>query len=308
MSDDLPSTRISVITCSHNPRLDYLNRVISALSSQSLERHRWEYLLIDNASITPLSTCIDLSWHPFAKHIREDQLGLTSARLRGIAEATGNILVFVDDDNVLDDEFLKIAKNIGKTYPFLGAWGGPIIAEFEVPPPEWTRPHWPNLAIRDFDVIRWSNTFDDWKAQPCGAGLCIRARIAQHYAHGVTVNPLRRQLDRKGERLTGSGDTDLIYTSQELGLGWGTFPNLKLKHLMPKERLTEPYLLRLAEGTAETATALRVNRGEPIALTPTWKVALRFLWILVTNGPREARFYLARKRGTARGLTWTSSA
>ena len=35
--------------------------------------------------------------------VREERLGLTHARLRGHAEASGKILVFVDDDNLLDD-------------------------------------------------------------------------------------------------------------------------------------------------------------------------------------------------------------
>jgi glycosyltransferase involved in cell wall biosynthesis len=77
----------SVITCSHNPREDYLQQVIEALKNQTLEKQNWEYLLIDNASDEALETRIDLSWHPNARHVREEKLGLTHARLRGISEA-----------------------------------------------------------------------------------------------------------------------------------------------------------------------------------------------------------------------------
>jgi len=41
-------------------------------------------LLVDNASQNVLSASVDLKWRSLAWHIREDQLGLTSARLRGI--------------------------------------------------------------------------------------------------------------------------------------------------------------------------------------------------------------------------------
>ena len=92
---------LSVIICTHNPRSDYLSRVLQALDSQSLSKESWELLLIDNASEKILSTEIDLSWHPNSRHIREEQLGLTPARLRGIKESVGEILIFVDDDNVL---------------------------------------------------------------------------------------------------------------------------------------------------------------------------------------------------------------
>ncbi|MEP6740882.1 MAG: glycosyltransferase family A protein [bacterium] len=93
---------ISVITCSHNPREDYLAQVIEALKNQTLDKQRWEYLLIDNASDKALEKRVDLSWQPNSRHIREENLGLTHARLRGIRESRNEILVFVDDDNVLD--------------------------------------------------------------------------------------------------------------------------------------------------------------------------------------------------------------
>src|SRR6266436_1643779 len=115
---------LSVVTCSHNPRPDYLQQVLQALRSQTLAREAWEYLLIDNASKEPLDLRVDLSWHPNAKHLREENLGLTYARLRGIGEASGGILVFVDDDNVLDADFLEQVLNIAEAWPKIGAWSG----------------------------------------------------------------------------------------------------------------------------------------------------------------------------------------
>jgi hypothetical protein len=40
--------QLSVIICCHNPRIDYLLRVLKALSEQTLLKERWELLLIDN--------------------------------------------------------------------------------------------------------------------------------------------------------------------------------------------------------------------------------------------------------------------
>ena len=91
---------LSVIICTHNPREGILNRVLDALKAQTLPRGRWELLLVDNASKVPLDSQWDLTWHAQARHIREEELGLTPARLRGIRESQGKLLVFVDDDNV----------------------------------------------------------------------------------------------------------------------------------------------------------------------------------------------------------------
>lgn len=117
---DLP---ISVITCSHNPQPDYLKQVIDALRNQTLDQQRWEYWLIDNVSDDALEASVDLSWHPNARHVREEKLGLTHARLRGIHESNGQVLVFVDDDNVLDADYLEQVCKISAAWPILGAWG-----------------------------------------------------------------------------------------------------------------------------------------------------------------------------------------
>src|ERR1700740_1615244 len=78
---------VSVILCTHNPRHDYLSRVLASLREQTLPAEQWEFLVVDNHSKQPLAEIWDISWHPHGRHIREDELGLTAARLRGIQEA-----------------------------------------------------------------------------------------------------------------------------------------------------------------------------------------------------------------------------
>lgn len=124
--------QLSVIICTHNPRQDYLRRTLDALQTQTLASKRWELLLVDNASNESLSKAWDLSWHPQARHIREDELGLTPARVRGIKESSGELLVFVDDDNVLASDYLERALAIHIGRPQVGAFGaGKILGEFE---------------------------------------------------------------------------------------------------------------------------------------------------------------------------------
>src|SRR6266567_2020506 len=127
---------ISVVVCAHNPRLDYLRRVLAALDEQTLSKQDWDLVVVDNASSQPLADAYDLSWHPRGHHVREDRLGLTPARLRGINETCGDLLVFVDDDNVLATDFLEEASAINEKYTYLGVFGaGRLEPEFEVETP-----------------------------------------------------------------------------------------------------------------------------------------------------------------------------
>jgi hypothetical protein len=68
---------VSVIVCTHIPRLDYFRRTIGGLNRQKLSPEQRELLLVDNASDEPLESTCDLSWHPLARHIREERVGLT---------------------------------------------------------------------------------------------------------------------------------------------------------------------------------------------------------------------------------------
>src|SRR5207237_7746739 len=183
---------LSVIICAHIPRSDYFPRVLSALKVQTLPAGEWELLLIDNASRQCLAELWDLTWHPNARHVREEELGLTPARIRGIQESRGEILVFVDDDNLLADDYLENALNLAERHQHIGAFGGSIIGEFEVPPPDWIKPYLPAFAIYPLERDTWSNVLSWSEPTPYGAGLCVRRNVVQEYLNKITARPERK--------------------------------------------------------------------------------------------------------------------
>lgn len=252
---------ISVVICTHNPRAEYLERTVDGLRAQTLPVTEWEFLLIDNASDPSRRPNIDLSWHPSGRTAVEDELGLTPARLQGIREATGDLLVFVDDDNILDPDFLEQASKVAREKPFLGSWSGQCRAVFEEEPEEWTRRYWGNLVIREFEEDRWSNLPRLAETMPCGAGLCVRKEVAGHYLHLHESGQRNFQFDRTGGSLLSGGDNDLAACACDIGLGMGIVSSLKLQHLIPPERLTEAYLTRLAEGIQFSSIVLDHSRG-----------------------------------------------
>ena len=236
----------SVIICTHNPRADFLHRVLEGLKIQTLPKDQWELLLIDNGSKEPLASRWDLSWHPRGQVIREEELGLTAARLRGIRDSRGDLLVFIDDDNILQSDYLMECLSIEAQYGFLGAWGGQVIPEYEVRPSEAIKPFLRYLLIRQFHEAKWSNTINFHETTPCGAGMCLRRGVAEEYVALLASDPRRKILDRKGELIFAGGDSDMALCARRIGLGMGLFPNLKLVHLIPKNRLEEGFFLKAA--------------------------------------------------------------
>jgi glycosyltransferase involved in cell wall biosynthesis len=236
----------SVVICTRNPRVNYLSRVLTALKEQTLPMTEWELLLIDNGSENPVVDFLDLSWHPTSRVVVELEPGLTPARLRALAEVRGELIIFVDDDNVLDPSYLSESAVITQQFPCLGAWGGQLFPEFETPPAPGLEGLLECLALRQFQQPRWSNY--DPSTCPYGAGLCVRASVAERYAGIANSDQIRRSLDRQGNSLIGGGDLDLAMTSYQLGMGTALFPQLKLLHLIPKHRVESDYLYEICVG------------------------------------------------------------
>lgn len=297
MSDT--STALSVVICTHNPRQNYFQRCLGALRVQTLPKGIWELLIVDNRSDPPVAPRIDVSWHPRASLLCEETLGLTPARLRGIRESSGELLVFVDDDNVLDPDFLDVALQTAKERMFLGSWSGQCRPEFEQVPPEWTRRYWGNLVIREFDTDVWSNLPRLGETMPCGAGLCARRHVAEHYLHLYENGGRVFQFDRTGRSLLSGGDNDLAGCACDVGLGVGLIAALKLTHLIPPDRLTLDYLTRLAEGIHYSGAMLDYIRGMKLQKKTLRARLLSWIRLLSMNF-RDARIAKAAARGGAR--------
>lgn len=290
--------RASVVICTRNPREEYFNRVLAALANQSLARSDWELVVVDNGS---RSAVIDRGFHipSNGRVVVEPEAGLTPARLCGITEASGQLIVFVDDDNVLAPDYLETALAIADEYPKIGVWGGRLLPEFQVEPEPWVKSHLKSLALVDFDHDRWTNQ-RDFSVFPPGAGMCVRGSIASDYGSRLASDPFRRALGRKGSSLASGEDTDLVLQAIDAGWGFGQFTRLSLTHLIPRERLTLEYHKRLAEGISRSAGQLSgaQSREKPDFL----RYRVRgWLSILRARGPARA-IAVAAARGWRIGL------
>jgi len=254
---------LSVIICTHNPREDYLRRTLEGLRTQSLPVDWWELLLIDNASTVPLADRWDLSWHPRAGHIREEKLGLAHARVCAIAEAQGDLLVFVDDDNILAGDYLERVESIAKSHGVLGCFGAGVIEpEFERQPHPDVLPFTESLALRTTPVDRWTNIPEDFW-YPYGAGLVVRKDVANQHTKELMKQSEDLLLGRKGGALNACEDDDYSWTACAMGYGRGIFASLRITHLIDQRRVEPDYLLKIIEGYSYSVTLLRSKHGQP---------------------------------------------
>ena len=280
------SVELTVVICTHNPREDYLGRTLEALRKQTLPYEQWDFLVVDNASDPPLSERLDLSWHPQSRIVEEPELGILPCRIRGLTETKTPLVLFVDDDNVLAENYLEESMRIGAEYPLMGTWGGSMIAEYECPPPEWIGEFSNLLACRKVDKIRWTNFI-----MIPTAGMCLRREIADEFVQRVQGDPRRKHLGRRGkDGLTNAEDEDLALTASDLKFSIGSFPSLSMKHLISAGRLELDYLIRLREGTDFSVMILHALRGDPPQAVETSPLRT---WI---GGMRRKLFWKQRER------------
>jgi len=299
--------RISVIICTHDPREDYLQRTLEALRAQTLPMDQWELLLIDNASKTPVSKGFDLSWQPQGKTSREEKLGKMHAWRKGMLEAQGDILVFVDDDNVLDSDYLDQALQVAGQFPFIGAWGASVVPVFESKPEPWMSDQLWRLSVEEVKEDVWSNLRGGFETKPLGAGMCVRREVGIRYLEWCDTNEMSNVLDRKGkgDSITGYGDMNLAQCAIDIGLGTGKFARLHLTHLIPSSRLTLDYFVRHAEGDAESLVMYCAIRKIPLPesrqtflQTIKWKI-----YKMVSRKPWEhMKIHEAYRRGLRKGF------
>jgi len=259
---------LSVIICTHNPRRDYLDRTLESLRVQTLPMAEWELLLVDNASREPLARSVDLSWHPQGRHVLETSLGLTPARLCGIREAASDLLLFVDDDNILQADYLAVLLQLVADNPQLACFGaGRLEPEFEQQPaPEYmSRIHY--LALRTVASPQWSNVPGDCII-PWGAGLAVRRAVAERVKDIVGTCPVRKHLDRVGQNLLCGGDDEFTYAACDMGFGKGLFPALRITHLIAARRVAPEYLMNLARGRYFSRVLMNFAYGEQLPEIP----------------------------------------
>jgi Glycosyl transferase family 2 len=244
------SITLTVLLPTFNPRMDYLRSVFEALQKQTLSFLEWDLIVVDNNSKPPILDAIDLRWHPRTTVLREEHQGKMRAQVLAFKQIRSELVIIVDDDNVLADDYLERAIEIAKNYPFLGTWSGRIELKLESPdnPPPTRLRHL--LAERLVEEEVWSNDTQHDRSTPWGAGMCIRRAVADAYVREVDGNPQRLELDPLGDQLRYGGDTDVAYVGCSMGLGMGVFPQLRVTHLIPKRRCTRDYLIKNLEAHA----------------------------------------------------------
>ena len=262
--------KVSLIVCTRNPRKDFFQKCIKSLLSQKSDQ-KYEIIVVDNNSEFDIRKfCVG---QKKIKWVCEKKVGLTAARLRGFRKSKGNLLVFVDDDNVLASNYIKMCTALSSAYMKTGVWSAEVTGKFETKAPQWVEKYFPYLALIHHTKDKTSSR-PDGGTLPIGAGRVVRRSVMEAYARDLSNCPIRSNLDRRPGSLMAAGDTDIGYTALKLGYACCYTKSLKVQHLISKERLNPNYLYKLAREVSASHQLLRcIHENKEFSLKEKLKVA-----------------------------------
>lgn len=245
-SQTAAQVRISVIVPTFN-RSDQISPLIaSILNAKEKIAETIELLIVDNNSnakhkrrykqiIESLETDVKVVL------LTEEKQGRSCALNRGVKEASGEFIAFIDDDETASEGWLHtIQEWTQREEQPIDYVVGPCLPDWESPPPLWL----PALSHQYRGLLGWieqSNkieSFDSFDGELCGGNCLIRKSAL------VRAGLFNENLGRRDKNLMGGEDGALHRRLKELQMRGMYDPKMIIYHKVPTSRMTYSYHLR----------------------------------------------------------------
>jgi glycosyltransferase involved in cell wall biosynthesis len=238
--DRLPQEpKLSVILCTYN-RCQSLRKALDSLAISSIpDAVGWEVIVVDNNS----SDCTREVIHDFCRqspgrihYLFEPQQGKSFALNRGISEARGEILAFMDDDVTVEPTWLNNLTDALRNDKWAGV-GGRIVLEWPEPVPEWFATEGPFVrhAFPGFDQ---GQDTKDLVGPPLGTNMAFRKEVfKKHGGFRTDLGP------NPGNEIRGE-DTEFGRRVIAAGERLGYEPSAVVHHPVPGDRIDKHFLLK----------------------------------------------------------------
>ena len=231
--------RVSIVVATLNRR-DMLERSVTSLATQDYPRDQFEVLVVDNGCTddTPQLMAQLMERFPNVRYVREPKLGLSNARNRGIAESTGTLVAFFDDDATADPPWLGSLLAAFDVVPEAGAAGGPIVVGWPSAKPAWMPASCEGYYGHcDYGSERIELKYPQY---PYGSNMVIRRDVLDH------VGGFRPDLGVCGRNLMAAEELDLFARINQLGARVVYEPSALVHHWPPADRVSRRWLMRRA--------------------------------------------------------------
>jgi lipopolysaccharide transport system ATP-binding protein len=277
-----PCRRLTVVVCTWN-RASLLRQTLEGMTALSIPPGiEWELLVVNNNSTDATEDVIRSFQDRLPiRGLYEPAPGKSNALNRAVRFATGEYLVFTDDDVLVDPRWLAAYAEAFDRWPDAAVFGGPILPWYEGTPPEW--------LVRAFHRIEYAYAALDLGSDPrplggddvpFGANMAVRASAQRSYLYDPALGP------RPGNQLRGEEITLVKQMFRDGHRGWWV-PEAKVRHYVPRDRQTVKFIRRWYSGWGQYLTRFPAEREGPSLLR-------RPLWLWRELVARELEYRLRR--------------
>lgn len=249
--------KFSVIVCAFNAS-NRIQEPLEHICKLDYPLDSFELIIIDNNSTDNTSDiAIEILKSADARFeyrlIQEPEQGLIHARITGIRNAKHDFVVFVDDDNLLDPDYLSKASDIIKSDKKIGALGGQIDISTDLNSlPAWFYSYANAYAVgtqaqHSGDVSR--------RGYLWGAGIILKKSLLKVPINNGISFALS---GRSGSRLTSGDDSEMCKWILISGHTLHYSSDLKLTHVIPSSRINKSYFDKLLDALHESGKILNI--------------------------------------------------
>ena len=233
------ATRFTVAICTWN-RAHLLSKALERLTHVRQPPDAWEVLVVNNNCTDDTERVLDayVGRLPLRRAF-EPRPGLSHARNTAVSHSTGDYVVWIDDDALVDAEWLAAYGRAAAQHPEAAVFGGPVRPLFEGTPPTWLSTAWRETgaayAARDLGGEPFELRVGG--ELPYGTNFVIRTHEQKQFAYDPA-------LGRRGAGGALGEETAVISAILAAGgTGWWV-PDASVKHWISQERQTVRYLRR----------------------------------------------------------------
>jgi glucosyl-dolichyl phosphate glucuronosyltransferase len=252
------SQAFSIIICTHN-RADLLARTLEGMTRLRLPPGCEAELIVVLNACEDNSSDIAAAWLPrqrfAARAVEEPERGLSAARNRGVREARHDLILFTDDDVLIDPEW---AIKLLDIYAAHGDRAGVVGGRVEL---WWDAVRRPDWLPRDLEWILAAHDKGDAILELRTPDL-FGANFSFRRAVFADAGPFRTELGRKGENF--GGFEEYVFIKSAIRAGWRAFytPESVVHHWVQPKRVDPAYFTTLIGSYARQ----RLLLPEPLGL------------------------------------------
>jgi glycosyltransferase involved in cell wall biosynthesis len=296
--------KISVILCTYN-RCQSLTRALESVAASQIPKSTdWEVLIVDNNSKDETRAVAEFFCLRDPNHFRyvfEAQQGKSFALNRGVREAFGDILAFIDDDIIVEPAWLFELTRPLQDEQWAGA-GGRVYLPKDFLPPSWMAIEGNQSLLSILALFDLGSEARMLPKPPIGNNMAFRREVFEKYGGFRTdLGPapgseIRYEDTEFGSRVMNGGEK-ILYV-----------PSAVVHHDVEERRLTKSFFLAYH---FDYGRALIREKGDRrgVGIMPRSVISLsnRFLNIL----PRNVWYWIRepdrRKRFFNKCRVWTTA-